>query len=479
MLPHTTPEHEKSLLEIGFDAILSKPPQLRSLLTLLFGDEKHNILHQRGSLTEEEAQSLSLSPRPPYLEPAQLLRDLFPVKAGAYDKNEAKFLLARAALKKLRSRFDNESFEYERTLGYGGFGIAAKYSQKNTAGQHMRHVVVKAPVKADHAGTHRSLQREHAWYEFMRGMEHVPYLVDPLPLYRLPTPDSDQPAERLDDYKFPGSDESFLLTEFLEHGELCNLIERLNEAALAQPGNDMYPKLTFIPNRLLWRLFLCLVRQCLAMGFPYAAAAWRTYTKQEDPEVTEEELDDMLVKEPYSEEFVYDEEIANVVHFNVDIYNVFLGQSNNPEDKEHEFFRAVTQAFLRVADTWTYKTNLDAIFTYPSGKKVVVPETYAYFLENEDLVLPGPYGRYDVELRYTVATLMARSLDVRGTLDLLYLNVTAQIEDGNQKAEEGKLPDWERDAGLHEFINDHLKNAPEKEFAAGKGLEEPTPPPPP
>ncbi|KAK8122031.1 hypothetical protein PG984_010701 [Apiospora sp. TS-2023a] len=71
MHPHMPPEQEQKQLEIGFDACLHKPLQVRTLLPMLFGDEKHNILHQRGSLTEEEARSLSLGLRPPYLEPAQ------------------------------------------------------------------------------------------------------------------------------------------------------------------------------------------------------------------------------------------------------------------------------------------------------------------------------------------------------------------------------------------------------------------------
>ncbi|KAK8075145.1 hypothetical protein PG997_009808 [Apiospora hydei] len=62
---------QQKILEAGCDASVGKPLRVGSLLRLLFGDEKHNILYQRGDLTEEEAQSLSLSPRPPYLEPAQ------------------------------------------------------------------------------------------------------------------------------------------------------------------------------------------------------------------------------------------------------------------------------------------------------------------------------------------------------------------------------------------------------------------------
>ena len=132
------------------------------------------------------------------------------------------------------------------------------------------------------------------------------------------------------------------------------------------------------------------------------------------------------------------------------------------------------------------KTCEDATFVYPSGEKIVVPQTFAHFLgDDEDPTPAGQYAKYrmfarfDVELRCTVATLMARDLDLRGTLDLLYLTVTRQIEEGDRKARQRQVPAWETDAGLEKFVDDHLRNAPVRMFPAGQALEEPTPPPPP
>ncbi|KAK8043657.1 hypothetical protein PG993_006087 [Apiospora rasikravindrae] len=579
MFPRGGMRDQEKVLEAGCDGFLFKPLRVRSLMTLLFGDEKQNILHQRGDLTKEEALSLSLGPRPPYLEPTQpappnpaqpqprypplQLPQLLAPKPEDVDKTAPKFILARAVLKKVRSTFKNTNLEYERVLGYGGFGVAVKFSQKDETGKHLRHVVVKAPVRPDRQSTLDSLEHEYKWYNYLKGMEHVPYLVNPLPLYRfpLPPPESGEEPEYLGDRDFLASPGHFLITEFLEHGELITLVQRLNDIAMAQPNSDTSPKLTFIPNRLLWRFFLCFVRSTFAMAWPWAAYSWhQDYMhrhKNDVPPPTDQEVDDMLVDHPYREHVweTNDEvQIQNVVHFDIDLHNIFLGQSRNPHDEEHKYFRAVAIAdggmvqlgdwglcthfqdtdgmprdqmksyegygktaymapeqFLGMPDDlkmWDYRTNLwgiglamcslmtkgrlkgdpkqkfcqDATFTYPDGTKMIVPQTYAWFLEN-DITIAGFVGvtqinRLDIDLRYTVATLMSRDMDIRGTLDLLLLNVEGQIKEIDQKAKRGELQEWESDAALQRFVDEYLKNAPETVFAAGAALEAPTPPPP-
>ncbi|KAK8008958.1 hypothetical protein PG991_011509 [Apiospora marii] len=529
------PEPNPKALEVGCDAILRKPLQARPFLELLFGDEKHNILHQRGRLTEEEARSLSLAPRPPYLEPDQRLPStrrkqarlqqrildlsrLLALRPKDYDTREQGFINARAALKTIRATFENTNLEYERTLGFGGYGIAAKYAHRNRAGQHVRHVVVKAPLKPNNSSGAKAHQREHEWYRWMKGMEHVPLLLDPVQLYQSPPPGSDSNApgqSRQYIFNWDAKDR-YIITEFLEHGELNSLVERLNETVQNQPGNDLFPMLTFIPSRLLWRIFLCLLRGVIAMAWPNIAMDWRTEMKQEQPTMTEETLHAMLEDLPLREVVGPQEERMDIAHFDLDVYNIFLGQSRDPNDEEHKFVKAVVyerkgkrrwmapEQFLGMLPnqtTWNYKTNLwgigatmcalmtkatlpsephlktceDATFTYPSGEKIVVPQTFAHFLGDDESPDPsGQYvkyrmfGRFDVDLRYTVATLMARDLDIRGTLDLLLLTITGQIEEGDERARKLQVPAWETDAAIRKFVDDHLKNAPEKVFPRGR-----------
>lgn len=117
----------------------------------------------------------------------------------------------------------------------------------------------------------------------------------------------------------------------------------------------------------------------------------------------------------------------------------------------------------------------DAVFTYPNNEQITVPRTYAYFLENPNVGDGGEFQQYDADLRYTVATLMASSLDVRGTLDLLLITVEGAIREGNDKALAGNLPPWETDEALQQFIDLHLKYAPVVPFPAGAALEAPVP----
>ncbi|KAK8122030.1 kinase-like domain-containing protein [Apiospora sp. TS-2023a] len=307
----------------------------------------------------------------------------------------------------------------------------------------------------------------------MKGMEHVPFLIDPLQVHDDPLPDSDEPGESWQ-YIFDwDAKDYYIITEFLEHGELVTLIERLNETAQDQLRDDLSPKLTFIPNRLLWRIFLCLLRGVIAMAWPNAAEDWRKEVIDQDETITDEALDAMLEETPIREFVGFAGAQQDIAHFDIDVYN-----SKDPNDEEHKFIRAVPP-LPGDADKKTYE---DATFTYPSGEKIVVPETFAHFLGDDEEPTPsGSYvkwpmfARFDVDLRYTVAALMSRSLDIRGTLDLLYLTITGQIEEGDERARQRQVPAWETDAALQKFVDDHLRNAPEKEFVAEQALLEPTP----
>lgn len=62
-------------------------------------------------------------------------------------------------------------------------------------------------------------------------MEHVPYLLDPLQLHPYPPPESDEPSESRQNIFNWDAKEYYIITEFLEHGELNGLVERLNETA--------------------------------------------------------------------------------------------------------------------------------------------------------------------------------------------------------------------------------------------------------
>ncbi|KAK8000275.1 hypothetical protein PG990_012875 [Apiospora arundinis] len=468
---------------------------------------------------------------------AQVLRPFYAALPQDVDPTDEKFIRAHDALQKVKSTFDNTNLEYERTLGYGGFGLAAKYAQKDKDGKHIRYVVVKAPLKRKGVFDPSSVKEEHEWYQMMKGMEHVPNLIDPLLLYKLPAPGSDEPAQVDRIYEFEKSSDYYLITEFLEHGELASLLERLNELQYDAAGYKTNDPPICIPNRLLWRIFLCLTRAVIAMAQPLAVKDWRARMKEQDPSLTEHALDEALEEDPYREHTDFGNDPAYIVHFDIDVYNVFLGQVKDPEeDQEHKYFKAVLgdyglcaltppaldrrileqyagygkdswrapEQFLGMPadmDTWSFKTNLwgiglvmcalmtksrlssdkakkfcqDAVFTYPGGEKLFVPRTYGYFLGNQNVVDNSQFKQYDIDLRYTVASLMSQSLDMRGTLDLLYLTVKGQIDEGDLKAQMGELPAEETDEALRKFIDDHLINAPVSMFPAGALLDAPLP----
>ncbi|KAI0169699.1 hypothetical protein GGR52DRAFT_478218 [Hypoxylon sp. FL1284] len=57
--------------------------------------------------------------------------------------------------------------------------------------------------------------------------------------------------------------------EYFERCELQELLVRVNDSIAnnpSRPNNER--KLEYIPSRVLWRLFLCLVRACIGMAYP-------------------------------------------------------------------------------------------------------------------------------------------------------------------------------------------------------------------
>ncbi|KAI1464319.1 uncharacterized protein F4812DRAFT_462735 [Daldinia caldariorum] len=96
------------------------------------------------------------------------------------------------------------------------------------------------------AGTSHLVNERHA-LKIMRKAKHIVNLVEPEddPL--------DADIEELDPHGLTG----WLFIEYLENGTLCDFVTNYSER-YDEP----------LPNRILWRFFLCLIRSCIAMAYP-------------------------------------------------------------------------------------------------------------------------------------------------------------------------------------------------------------------
>ncbi|KAI1325851.1 kinase-like domain-containing protein [Xylariaceae sp. FL0255] len=133
----------------------------------------------------------------------------------------------------------------------------------------------------------------------------------------------------------------FLLLEWVENGDLYNLISRLNERNVTQ-----------IPNRVLWGFWLCLVRACLAMQYPPRRFhPGRSLPDPDDEAGYDEEESDTIgvdvsaaTGKRVGNDLFETEPVARrrwaasrIVHFDIDPNNVLIGGLDpNCGDNEHD-----------------------------------------------------------------------------------------------------------------------------------------------
>ncbi|KAI1437451.1 hypothetical protein GGR50DRAFT_699982 [Xylaria sp. CBS 124048] len=202
---------------------------------------------------------------------------------------------ARRLSVNLRSHFAkyNPRLKYRKCLGYGGNGIALAYDELSEDGQRkIRSLVVKIVFTdgfAEDAAAYQAAARESSAKD----------TVGP------PGSESRGEGGRLP----PG----IIITEMLENGDLAHFLSlvRFHEEK--------------IPNAILWRLLLCLVRMCIGMAYP--PDFW--HPGREGP-ITE--------TLPDPKEFP-----SRIVHFDFDPYNIFVGDIGSGH--EHPFSPILKEQF--------------------------------------------------------------------------------------------------------------------------------------
>ncbi|KAI8964237.1 kinase-like domain-containing protein [Daldinia sp. FL1419] len=260
--------------------------------------------------------------------------------------------------------FSSNAFRYQKTLGHGGLGLALHYRYEGQ-GDH-RDVVLKVPLRNWEADDFRE---EGNHMEMLRGAAHAVQSIDPkdirrrelLPYYRYPQADDSSSEEessgdesvagptrpakrpripmnsaqieerrqRIRDHQRAWGDRrtregntrrrrDYLLLEYLEGGDLRGLIKRLTQAA---PGRGT--GVTKIPNRILWMIWLCLVRACVGMKYP---------PRKFHPERFQRK--DLIENAPPATKRW---RAKNIVHFDIDPTNILIGNVERPpEDPDTE-----------------------------------------------------------------------------------------------------------------------------------------------
>ncbi|KAI1743867.1 kinase-like domain-containing protein [Xylaria scruposa] len=162
------------------------------------------------------------------------------------------------ASRAIREHFNKlASFEFERAIGSGAFGVACSVIEKRSR-KPPRRLVVKRARGEDAEG---ELEYEIITMSRLNGSAHIASVI----AAKYDDMDIRQPRffERLI-YKIAGKKRNMLaglsgptlVIEYLENGTVQRLM------------NTLRRRRKNLPNRVLWSFFLCLVRACVAMRAP-------------------------------------------------------------------------------------------------------------------------------------------------------------------------------------------------------------------
>ncbi|KAI3324507.1 kinase-like protein [Xylariaceae sp. AK1471] len=258
-----------------------------------------------------------------------------------------KFLQAQRRWKDLRSYFmpfETSSYmKYQRVLGFGGFGIVQLWHILKDDGAVERAVALKTVIRPDQQSGVRALRREISWHKLFTGSEHLVQLIDL----------DKKVMDTLDINNEVGTRDPIMVMEELGRGSLGLLltrIESMKEINRRMPGQ--HNGLEYIPSKVLWTIFLCLVRACIGMAYPLR-----------DPEKNK----GLKIREK-----IRDGDTARkLVHSDIDPSNIFVSDPDMIfNDPEHAFAPITKIAdygcMVEWDDAWSDKTKLDSLWGKPA-----------------------------------------------------------------------------------------------------------------
>ncbi|KAI2463024.1 kinase-like protein [Annulohypoxylon bovei var. microspora] len=136
-------------------------------------------------------------------------------------------------------------FDFTGLIGTGSSGFACHVKYDDPNDQSFNNFIVKRAF--DNEFAREDLRKEQEHLRKLRGARHIVQLVD--------VPDN--PLHRPGNEQLPAITGDWLILEWVPNGTIGGFILRA--------ANSGIPRL---PNRLLWRFFLCLIRACIAMAWP-------------------------------------------------------------------------------------------------------------------------------------------------------------------------------------------------------------------
>ncbi|KAI1380560.1 kinase-like domain-containing protein [Hypoxylon crocopeplum] len=141
----------------------------------------------------------------------------------------------------LREYFsDQNRFRWEKTLPAGVTGFLFCFQERSLSTNDVRRFVVKCPQDPIETAIRGGINNEKNWLQYAEHVINILTIENNPLLPNVESPD--------------GFDYDYVILEYMENGTLGTFLERIQ-------GEN-------IPNRILWYLFLCMVRACVEMAYP-------------------------------------------------------------------------------------------------------------------------------------------------------------------------------------------------------------------
>ncbi|RWA07344.1 hypothetical protein EKO27_g7760 [Xylaria grammica] len=166
---------------------------------------------------------------------------------------------ASAIAQKAQEYLETSSYwEYEKSLGNGSYGVAILVRQKGESAPNKRRMALKIALK----GLESDLETEINWLKELHGAKHIVQMLEYVD--NQVRSNMDEGPQSLSEQTIFSSlariEGPLLALEYIDGGDMLQFWERMWE-------DDVH-----MPNRMLWALYLCLIRACIGMAYPIGSA---------------------------------------------------------------------------------------------------------------------------------------------------------------------------------------------------------------
>ncbi|KAI0837172.1 kinase-like protein [Hypoxylon sp. FL0890] len=248
----------------------------------------------------------------------RVLRNAEPPNPALVDTGP-RFQRAQYVWRRTRTLFEQKGagkLRYKRVLGFGGFGMVQLWQILEPDGKVSREIAVKFPLISGQRTLSSETRVEIAWMGItFRNCEHITQLA------RI---GKGTEIEKGRLYNNPDAESPIIVMEVLPKGSLRDLIGRINAARefkFRNPTLKNQHKIGYIPNRVLWRMFLCLTRAIIGLAYPPTEEA------QNKPAPYREIINPRGLTPPIP---------SKVIHFDLDPQNILIGDIDHAgRDNEH------------------------------------------------------------------------------------------------------------------------------------------------